>query len=94
MPRTVVRSSGESFMRWCSMPRGRRARRVVGVRSVPDGVDASMHAVQPAAVQPRGDLASRDTGRKQLRARDDAVLRRGKRRDESIGSVQGAHTVL
>ncbi len=73
---------------------GGEPRRLLGVRSVPDGVDASMHAVQPAAVQSRSDLASRDTGRKQLRARDEAVLRRRKRRDEPIGSVPGTHTVL
>jgi hypothetical protein len=70
--------------------------RLAARRLVADGVDPSVHSVQPAGLQPATDRAGRQSGRDELWAGHDAELpsRQGRGRVIDIGLVEmRTHTV-
>lgn len=62
-----------------------------------DGVDAAVHRVQPAALQPMTDGPAAEAEGGELSTAHDAVLAPGKRRDGGVGVPRryfGPHIVL
>jgi hypothetical protein len=56
---------------------------------VPDGVDAAIHAMQPADTHPVSDRAGIDPNGVKLVARDDSVLAGGQPCEEHIDRCRG-----
>jgi hypothetical protein len=48
-----------------------------GTDAMPDRVDAALHALEPAALEPMADRTSAEPGRRELRARHDSMLSLG-----------------